>query len=86
MFYLCSIWGRLLSRELSDAGFWAEFPPPMERRGVGQDVVHVAIEVASQAKDGLIGAAATEAVRRIVRAFKERYPGVTAEVKSDEDE
>jgi hypothetical protein len=76
----------MLSRELSDGGFRAEFPPPLERRGVGQDVVHVTIEIASQAKDGLIGAAAIEAVRRIVGAFKEGHPGVEADTEADEDE
>jgi hypothetical protein len=75
----------MLSGQLSDAGLQA-FPPPFERRGVGQDVVHVTIEVASQARDGLIGAAATEAVRRIVRTFKESHPGVDADIESDEDE
>ncbi len=76
----------MLSRELSNVGLQAEFPPPQERRGIGQDVVHVTIEVASQARDGLIGAAATEAVRRIARTFKERHPGVEADVESDENE
>ena len=57
----------------------------MERRGVGQDVVHVTIEVASQAESGLIGAASVEAVRRIVRAFKKRHPAVEADIESDED-
>jgi hypothetical protein len=64
----------MLSCDLSAAGFRAEFPPPLERRGVGQDVVHVTMEIASQAENGLIGAAAAEAVRRIVLAFKERHP------------
>ncbi len=76
----------MLSRELSDGGFTAEFPPPSERRGAGQDVAHVTMEVASQAKDGLIGYAAIEAVRRIVGAFKERHPGVEADTEADEDE
>jgi hypothetical protein len=76
----------MLSRELSDGGFTAEFPPPLERRGGGQDVVHVTMEVASQAKDGLIGYAAVEAVRRIVGAFKQRHPGVEAETEADEDQ
>ncbi len=75
----------MLSRQLSDAGLQAEFPLPMERRGVGQDVVNVTIEVAEQAKDGLIGAAATEAARRIVRTFKEHHPGVEADVETDDD-
>jgi hypothetical protein len=74
----------MLSRELSEAGFRTEFPPPLERRGVGQDVVHVTMEIASQAESGLIGAAATEAVRRIVRAFKERHPGVEVDTEADE--
>lgn len=46
-----------------------------------RDVVHITIEVAAQAKDGLIGAAATETVRRITRTFKERHPGVEADVR-----
>ncbi len=74
----------MLSRELADGDFSAEFPPPMERRGAGQDVVHVTMEVASQAKDGLIGYAAVEAVKRIVAAFKDRHPGVEADTESDE--
>jgi hypothetical protein len=76
----------MLSRELSDGGFSAEFPPPLERRGAGQDVVHVTMEIASQGKDGLIGYAAVEAVKRIVGAFKERHPGVKADTEADEDE
>jgi hypothetical protein len=76
----------MLARELSDGGFTAEFPPPLERRGAGQELVHVTMEIASQAKDGLIGYAAVEAVRRIVGAFKERHPGVEAEAEADEDE
>ncbi len=76
----------MLSGQLSDAGFQADFPPPMERRGAGQDVVHVAMEVGMAAKDGVVGYAAVEAVKRVIRAFKERYPGVEAEVESDEDE
>jgi hypothetical protein len=76
----------MLSRELSEAGFRAEFPPPLERRGVGQDVVHVTMEIVSQAEAGLIGAAATEAVRRIVCAFKERHPGLEADTEANEDE
>jgi hypothetical protein len=76
----------MLSRELSEAGFCAEFPPPLERRGVGRDVVHVTMEIASQAEAGLVGAAAIEAVRRIVRAFKERHPEVEADTEAEEDE
>jgi hypothetical protein len=76
----------MLSGQLSDVGLQAEFYPPFERRGAGRDVVHVTIEVATQAKDGLIGYAAIEAVKRIVGAFKERHPGVEADVESDEDE
>ena len=76
----------MLSRQLSDAGLEAEFPPPMERRGVGQDVAHVTMEIGSAAKDGVVGYAAVEAVKRIVGAFRERHPGVEADVESDEDE
>lgn len=75
----------MLSRDLSKDGFQAEFPPPLERRGVGQDAVHVVMEVGTAAKDGVVGYAAVETVRRIVRTFKERYPGVEADVESDED-
>jgi ABC-type glycerol-3-phosphate transport system substrate-binding protein len=75
----------MLSRQLSDGGLEAEFPPPMEQRGVGQDVVHVTVEIGTAAKDGVVGYAAVEAVKRIVDAFKERHPGVEVDVESDED-
>jgi hypothetical protein len=42
----------------------------MERRGVGQDVVHVTMEIGSAARDGVVGYAAVEAVKRIVGAFR----------------
>ncbi len=58
----------------------------MEQRGVGQDVVHVTMEIGTAAKDGVVGYAAVEAVKRIVDAFKERHPGVEVDVESDEDE
>lgn len=76
----------MLSQRLSEAGFRADFPPPFEQRGAGQDVVHLTMEVVLQAKDGLIDYAAVEGIRRVVRTFKERYPGVEADVESDEDE
>jgi hypothetical protein len=44
------------------------------------------MEVGTAAKDGVVGYAAVEAVKRIVRTFKERYPGIEADVESDEDE
>jgi hypothetical protein len=58
----------------------------MEQRGVGQDVVQVTIEIGTAAKDGVVGYAAVEAVKRIVGAFSERHPGVEVDVESDEDE
>ncbi len=76
----------MLSRQLSDAGLEVAFPPPMEQRGVGRDVVHVTMEIGSAATDGLVGYAAVEAVKRIVGAFRERHPGVEADLESDEDE
>ncbi len=76
----------MLSRDLSNDGFQAKFPPPFERRGAGQDVIHVMMEVVSQAKDGLIDYAAVEGIRRVVRTFKERHPGIEADVESAEDE
>lgn len=76
----------MLAGELSAAGFPAEFPPPEERRGVGQDLVHVTIEIGSQAEGGLIGAAAVAAVQRIVRAFRERHPEIGAEMENGEDD
>ncbi len=76
----------MLSRELSEAGFRAEFPPPVERRGVGQEIVHVAMHVASEAESGLIGAAATEGVRRVVQAFRKRHPEVEADTETDGEE
>jgi hypothetical protein len=76
----------MLSRQLSDAGLEAAFPPPMEQRGVGQNVVHVTMEIGSAAKDGVVGYAAVEVVKRIVDVFRERYPGVEPDVESDENE
>jgi hypothetical protein len=58
----------------------------MERRGVGQDVIHVTMEIGTAAKDGVVGYAAVEAVKHIVGAFRECHPGVEANVESDEDE
>jgi hypothetical protein len=76
----------MLSGQLSDAGLQAEFPRPLEERGAAQDVVHVTMEIGTAAKDGVVGYAAVEAVKRIVGAFKERHPGVDADIESDEDE
>jgi hypothetical protein len=74
----------MLSRDLSNDGFQAEFPPPLERRGAGQDAVHIMMEIGTAAKDGVVGYAAVEAVKRIVRTFKERYPGIETDVESSE--
>jgi hypothetical protein len=76
----------MLAGELSATDLQVEFPPPEERRGVGQDVVHVTMQIASQAEGGLVGAAAVAAVQRIVRAFRERHPEVDAEMENDEDD
>jgi len=62
-----------------------QFPPTTERRGVGQDLVHVAIRVTPDAEAGLDAAAALAAVRRIVRAFNDRLPGIEVEVESLEE-
>ncbi len=76
----------MLAGELSAAGLHADFAPPEERRGAGQDIVHVVMQIGSEAEAGLIGAAAVETVRRVVRAFKERHPEVDADAESDEGE
>jgi hypothetical protein len=44
------------------------------------------MQIGSEAEAGLIGAAAVTAVQRVVRAFKERHPGVDADVENDKDE
>lgn len=74
-----------LADELSAEGLQVEFDPPAERRGVGQDLVHVAIRVTPDAEAGLDAAAALAAVRRIVRAFNDRLPGIEVEVESLEE-
>ena len=75
-----------LSRDLSDAGFNADFDPPAERRGgVGPDVVHATLQIAEEAKEGVIGYAAVEAVRRLLRALKDRYPGTEADIEDDDE-
>ena len=76
----------MLVGELSSAGLHFDFAPPQERRGVGRDLVHVTMQIGSEAEAGLIGAAAVTAVQRVVRAFKERHPGVDADVENDKDE
>lgn len=76
----------MLAGELSGAGVQVDFAPPEERRGVGQDLVHVVMHIGSEAEAGLIGAAAVATVQRVVRAFKERHPEVTANVENDEVE
>jgi hypothetical protein len=68
----------VLSRKLKDAGFRVEVAPRVMWQDVGQTVVHVTLEVVSEAKSGLVGYAAIEAVKRVVGAFKARYPGVEA--------
>jgi len=74
----------MLSKELSDAGLHVDFAAPLERRGVGQEIVHLAMRVESDAEAGLVGAAAVAAVQRLVRAFKQRHPGIDAEVEDEE--
>jgi hypothetical protein len=76
----------MLAGELSAVGLHADFAPPEERRGAGQDIVHVVMQIGSEAEAGLIGAAAVETVRRVVRAFKERHPEIDADAESDEGE
>ena len=76
----------MLAGELSAAGLHVSFAPPEERRGVGQDLVHVTIQIGSEAEAGLIGAAAVATVQRVVRAFKERHPEVDADAENDEDD
>jgi hypothetical protein len=76
----------MLAGELSAAGLRVDFAPPEERRGVGQDIAHVAMQIGSQAEAGLIGAAAVAVVQRVVRAFKERHPGIDADAENDEDD
>ena len=76
-----------LARGLSEAGLQADFDPPVERRGgVGPDIVHATLQIGSEVKQGLRDYAIGEAVRRIVRAFKERYPGIEADIEDDDEE
>jgi len=76
----------MLAGELSAASLYVNFAPPEERRGLGQDLIHVTIQIGSGAEAGLIGAAAVATVQRVVRAFKERHPEVDVDVENDEDE
>lgn len=75
----------MLAGELSAVGLHADFAPPEERRGAGQEIVHVVMQIGSEAEAGLIGAAAVETVRRVVRAFKERHPEIDADAEGDEE-
>jgi hypothetical protein len=76
----------MLAAELSAAGLHVDFVPPEERRGVGHDLVHVMMQIGSEAEAGLIGTAAVATVQRVVRAFKERHPEVEADAENGGDE
>lgn len=76
----------LLARNLSAAGFAAEFPPPRKRRDLGHDLVHVTMQIGSEAEAGLVGGAAVAAVQRVLRAFKERHPEADSDLESDDGE
>lgn len=75
-----------LVKELSAEGLSVEYEPPQEQRGVGQDIVHVLIQVGSDAEAGLIGAGALAAVQRIAQAFRERHPQIEADVDPGEED
>lgn len=64
----------VLAAQLSDAGLRVDFSPPEERRGVGQEIVHVLLRVESDVEAGVVGGAALAAVQRVIRAFKNRHP------------
>lgn len=76
-----------LKRQLAEAGVHVDFPPPLERRGVGQDIVHITMTLANQAEGGLVGGAALLAAQRAAKLFRERHAGIEAEVeRTQEDE
>lgn len=76
----------MLASQLSDAGLRVQFSPPEERRGVGQEIVHVLLRIESDVEAGVIGGASLAVVQRVIRTFKDRHPGarVEAEEKGDE--
>ena len=45
----------VLAAQLSDAGLRVDFSPPEERRGVGQEIVHVLLRVESDVEAGVVG-------------------------------
>lgn len=78
----------MLQRELSEARVKVSFPAPLERRGAGQDIIHVTMSLVNQAEGGLVGSAATLAAQRVVKAFRERIAGrgVKVEVEGSDDD
>jgi hypothetical protein len=75
----------MLSGELTDAGFHVEFDSPTEHRGVGQELVHLALRLESDVEAGLVGGAAVAAVQRVIRGFRERHPDVDVEADRTDD-
>ena len=74
----------MLSGELSTAGLQVAFTTPTERRGIGQEIVHLAMRIESDVEAGVVGGAALGAAQRVVRAFKARHPEVDVDVEADE--
>jgi hypothetical protein len=56
----------------------------MEHRGIGQEIVHLAMRIESDVEAGVVGGAALAAAQRVVRAFKARHPEVDVDVEVDE--
>jgi len=71
----------MLARQLSETGLRVQFSTPEEKRGVGQEIVHVLLRIESDVEAGLVGGASLAVVQRVVRAFKDRHPGVRAEAE-----
>ena len=76
----------MLAGKLSVEGLNVQCDPPKERRGVGQELVHLVTHVATEADTDVIDASGREAVRQIAQAFRMQHPGAEADIESSEAE
>lgn len=65
----------VLQRALREEGIETTFSAPMEQRSALQQVVTVSMAVG----EGVLGAAAYDAIKKVCRRFEREHPGVTAE-------
>jgi hypothetical protein len=65
----------ILADQLRAEALEVEYESPGEYRSIKQEAVRVILHVASVGEDAVIGAVALGAAQRVIRKFKDRYPG-----------